>query len=209
VDGYILTMFKGGLLVRKILLVLCFLGVQMVHAEEKQNGDIALFAMGCFWCGEVAFKNSDDYTLIPGVLEIKVGYSGGETTNPTYPSHQGHYEVVQVKYDPNIISYQKLLEIFWRNIDPFDSKGQFCDKGASYLAAIFYHSPAQQEQATRSKQMMEKRFGQSVIMPILEAKPFYLAEDYHQEYHLKNPLRYKYYRWACRRDQRLQEVWGE
>ena len=168
----------------------------------------AVFAGGCFWCMEPPFDRLD------GVIATTSGYTGGTLADPTYEQvsagHTGHYEAVRVTYDPSVIDYARLLEVFRRNIDPLDAGGQFCDRGDQYRSAIFYSSPAQKAQAQASKQALEKsgRLAGDIVTPILEASTFYEAEDYHQNYYEKNPLRYRFYRFSCGRDDRLEEVWG-
>ncbi|MGS2720982.1 peptide-methionine (S)-S-oxide reductase MsrA [Paraglaciecola aestuariivivens] len=168
----------------------------------------AYFAGGCFWCMEA------DFEKLPGVLNVVSGFTGGSLKNPTYSgNHQGHYEAVEVSYDPNKVSYQALLEYYWRHIDPFDATGQFCDKGESYLSAIFVANEQQQTLAQDSKSKIQAKFPeQQVITPILATSTFYPIkgqESYHQDYYKKNPVRYKFYRWNCGRDQRLAEIWGD
>jgi peptide-methionine (S)-S-oxide reductase len=169
---------------------------------------VATFAGGCFWCME------PPYDKLHGVKSTVSGYMGGDIKNPTYEQvsrgGSGHAEVVQVTYDPDVVSYEKLLEVFWRNVDPFDAGGQFCDRGDSYRTAIFYHTQAQERAARASKERLEdsRRFAQPVVTGITEAGEFYPAEDYHQNYYEKNPVRYKYYRWQCGRDDRLEEIWA-
>jgi peptide-methionine (S)-S-oxide reductase len=163
----------------------------------------AVFAGGCFWCMEAAFTHRD------GVIDVVSGYTGGERANPSYQNHQGFVEAVQVSYDPAQVSYPQLLDIFWRNIDPLDNGGQFCDRGPSYRSAIFAQTDAQRTLAQQSLAEMARRFApDKVYTEIRPASKFWPAEDYHQDYYLKNPVRYKYYRWNCGRDQRLQHVWG-
>lgn len=172
------------------------------------TADKAIFAGGCFWCMESDFEKLD------GVNEVISGFTGGTLANPTYNgNHTGHYEAVEIDYDPAKLSYQDLLDHFWINIDPFDDKGQFCDKGFSYLSAIFVEGDEQRNMAEASKEAVIKRFPkQKVVTPILTASTFYPIkgdESAHQDYYKNNPLRYKYYRWGCGRDQRLDEIWGE
>jgi peptide-methionine (S)-S-oxide reductase len=164
----------------------------------------ALFAGGCFWCMESAYEKQK------GVTGVVSGFTGGTLKNPTYSgNHEGHFEAIEVTYDPSVVSYQELLDLFWRNIDPFDDKGQFCDKGPSYRSAIFPATAAERKMADQSKAMVAARFGgQEVHTEILEAGAFWPVEEHHQDYYLKNPVRYKYYRWNCGRDQRLQQLWG-
>jgi len=177
------------------------MSVPHVSAEK------AYFAGGCFWCMEADFEKLD------GVSEVVSGFTGGTITNPTYNGdHTGHYEAVEITYDPTIVSYQGLLDHFWKNIDPFDDRGQFCDKGFSYLSAIFVSNESEKNLAEASKQKVMAQFPkQKVVTPILSASTFYPikgAEIGHQDYYKKNPVRYKLYRWNCGRDQRLEEIWG-
>ncbi|MCL4160561.1 UNVERIFIED_CONTAM: hypothetical protein GTU68_062550 [Idotea baltica] len=170
--------------------------------------DKAIFAGGCFWCVESDFEKLD------GVSEAVSGFTGGTLENPTYSgNHKGHYEAVEVTYDPNIVSYQRLLDYFWRHIDPFDAKGQFCDKGFSYLSAIFVANQHERTLAEKSKQQMIDQFpNQTVVTPIIDASTFYPIagnESFHQDYYKNNSIRYKYYRWNCGRDQRIEEIWGK
>lgn len=169
--------------------------------------DRAYFAMGCFWCAEADFEKID------GVYEAVSGYAGGHTENPTYEQvtggDTGHYESVRVSYDPTKLSYADLLDVFWKNVDPFDPAGQFCDKGSSYRAAIFPSNARERRLAEKSVEDVEARFGREVAVNIVSAPTFYRAEEYHQDYSDKNPLQYRFYRTGCRRDARLDEVWGE
>ncbi|MGB7405335.1 MAG: peptide-methionine (S)-S-oxide reductase MsrA [Pacificimonas sp.] len=168
--------------------------------------DRAYFAMGCFWCGEADFEKID------GVTEVVSGYAGGTTDNPTYDQvtggNTGHYEAIEVRYDPDVVSYNELLNVFWRNVDPLDARGQFCDKGSSYLSAIFPRNAPERDAAAASLDRVEARFDQPVATKIVAAPTFYRAEEYHQDYYEKNPIRYKFYRSGCRRDERLEELWG-
>lgn len=172
------------------------------------HADTAVFAGGCFWCTE------SDFEKLEGVRSAVSGYTGGHTKNPTYKEvtykNTGHYEAVKVDYDPEKISFQELLDHYWTTIDPFDPRGQFCDKGHSYKSAIFVANKDERERAELSKAKHQKSFGDSlpITTVILDSSTFYDAEDYHQDYYKKNPLRYKYYRWNCGRDQRLQAIWG-
>lgn len=183
------------------------LSVQTVNgASEAQQK--AVFAGGCFWCMEADFEKLD------GVSEVISGFTGGTLKDPTYNgNHQGHYEAVEIYYDPEKLSYQDLLDHFWRNIDPFDDQGQFCDKGHSYLSAIFVADEMQRKLAEVSRQKVVKQFPkQNVVTPILDAATFYPIQGEeigHQDYYKKNPVRYKYYRWGCGRDKRLEEIWGK
>ncbi len=170
---------------------------------------VATFAGGCFWCMEPPFDKLD------GVLATTSGYTGGSKVDPTYEEVSaggtGHFEAVQITYDPAKVSYDRLLEVFWRNVDPLDAGGQFCDRGEQYRTAIFVHDEEQRRLAEQSKQALvdSKRLDGPIVTEIVTAGPFYPAEEYHQDYYEKNPLRYKFYRWNCGRDQRLAQVWGE
>jgi len=168
----------------------------------------AVLAGGCFWCMESDFEKLD------GVSDVVSGFSGGTHPDPTYKGdHSGHYEVVEITYDPEIIDYQGILDYFWVNHDPFDAHGQFCDKGPSYLAAIFVADDSERAIAEKSRQQVIKMFPEQVVVtPILPRSTFFPIkgdESYHQDYYKKSPLRYKYYRWGCGRDQRLTEIWGD
>jgi peptide-methionine (S)-S-oxide reductase len=167
----------------------------------------AIFAGGCFWCMEPPFDK------LPGVVATTSGYTGGQKMNPTYEQvsagDTGHVEAMQVTYDPKLVSYEKLLEVFWRNVDPLDKGGQFCDRGSTYTTAIFYANEEQKKLAEQSKAAIEKKLGKAIVTAIRPAATFYAAEDYHQDYYQKNPLRYKYYRHSCGRDQRLEQLWDK
>ena len=166
----------------------------------------ATFAGGCFWCMEPPFDKLD------GVISTISGYAGGKKKNPTYEEvsagNTGHAEVVQVTYDPKKITYEKLLDVFWHNVDPLTANRQFCDVGSQYRTAIFYYDETQKRLAEESKKALAKRFKEPIVTEIVAASEFYPAEDYHQDYYIKNPLRYKYYRYSCGRDQRLEALWG-
>lgn len=172
---------------------------------QMPNREKATFAGGCFWCMEPQFKD------IEGVESVMVGYTGGTMPNPTYEQvssgDSGHVEAIEVNYDPAKVSYETLLGIFWQNIDPLDEEGQFCDKGAQYRAAIFYHNDTQRVSAEASKADLAAKLNAEVATLIEPAKVFYKAEDYHQEFYIKNRERYKSYKKACGRDERLREVW--
>ncbi|EHJ92659.1 peptide-methionine (S)-S-oxide reductase MsrA [Vreelandella boliviensis] len=177
------------------------------QSSQQQSSAEATFAGGCFWCMEPPYDNQ------LGVSATTSGYIGGELENPSYEDitrgDTGHAEVVKVEYDSEQISYEQLLEIFWRNIDPFAVDRQFCDVGDQYRSAIFYHDEAQRELAEASKAEMEARFDREIATQIVPATTFWPAEEYHQDYYQKNPVRYKFYRYSCGRDGRLEEVWGE
>lgn len=170
--------------------------------------DTATFAGGCFWCMEPPFDK------LPGVVSTTSGYMGGTVSNPTYDQVSaggtGHAEVVQVVFEPARVEYSRLLEVFWRNIDPLTPNRQFCDAGSQYRSAIFHHDEQQGTAARMSKQALEKsgRFKQPIVTEIVGASTFYAAEEYHQDYYTKNPIRYKFYRGRCGRDARLDELWN-
>jgi peptide-methionine (S)-S-oxide reductase len=164
----------------------------------------AMFAGGCFWCME------SDYQDREGVIDVVSGFTGGTLANPTYSgNHEGHFEAIKVTYDPAVISYQQLLDVFWVNVDPFDNAGQFCDKGFSYRSGIFPATDEELKLAEQSRAVVETRFAaDKVYTEIRPAGDFWPVEEGHQDYYLKNPVRYKYYRWNCGRDQRLKKIWG-
>ncbi|MEO7558402.1 MAG: peptide-methionine (S)-S-oxide reductase MsrA [Gammaproteobacteria bacterium] len=194
------------------LLSLGLFGIAQGTTEPTENGKdlaTATFAGGCFWCVE------SDFDKVQGVVSTTSGYTGGEKKNPNYTEVSaggtGHAEAVQIVYDPKKISYAELLKVFWRNVDPLDAQGQFCDKGDQYRAEVFYHNDEQKQLAGQSKAALEKsaRFKQPIVTKIVPATQFYPAEEYHQDFHNKNPLRYKFYRFNCGRDQRLEDLWGK
>jgi len=174
--------------------------------EKKREKEMATFAGGCFWCMQSPFDQ------LRGVLSTTVGYAGGDTLNPTYEEvcsgKTGHIECIQVVYDPNLVNFTQLLDIFWHNIDPTQPNGQFSDHGNQYRTIIFYHDATQKQLAEASKAALGKRFAR-IYTEILPAKTFYPAENYHQDYYKKNPVRYESFRIACGRDQRLDEIWGD
>ena len=183
-------------------------GPEDQRAAAVPGVQVATFAGGCFWCMQPPFDHTE------GVISTVVGYTGGRTENPTYEevSYQdtGHAESIQVTFDPARVSYEQLLDVFWHNIDPLARDRQFCDVGAQYRSAIFTHDETQQRLALESKKKLEEsgRFSEPIATQIVPASAFYPAEDYHQEYYRKNPIRYKFYRFNCGRDQRLRELWG-
>jgi len=162
----------------------------------------AIFAGGCFWCVEDAFDKVD------GVTETVSGYAGGTKPNPTYGDHEGYQEAVKVTYDPTKVTYAKLLDTYWHNIDPFDANGQFCDQGNAYRSAIFYGNDEEKGLADSTKQQVADRFKEAVVTEIKPTTTFTAAEDYHQNYHNTNPVSYKFYKWNCGRAQRLEQLWG-
>lgn len=187
----------------RIFLAVVLYSIQTVSFAAN---DVAIFAGGCFWCMEGPFDELD------GVISTTSGYTGGHLKNPTYKQTSsgttGHYEAVQIEYDSSKISYQQLLDVYWKNIDPFDARGQFCDKGPQYRAAIFTSNDKEKELAVKSKSALQAKLKNraTVVTEILPAKKFYAAEDYHQDYYIKNPVRYKYYRYGCGRDNRLEKI---
>jgi peptide-methionine (S)-S-oxide reductase len=182
---------------------------QMAKLPAAPPGSaVATFAGGCFWCMEEPFDKLD------GVLATTSGYAGGQKRNPTYEEVSagvtGHTEVVQVLYDPKKVSYEKLLDVFWRNIDPTVKDRQFCDVGSQYRSSIFVHTDEQRRAAEASKSALEKSkpFKDAIVTPVVAATEFWPAEEYHQDYYRNNPIRYKYYRTGCGRDARLKQLWG-
>lgn len=184
----------------------------LADSAEKQTATTlasAIFAGGCFWCME------SDFDKLDGVVNVVSGYSGGSAETATYKqvsyTETGHYEVVEVTYDPAKVTYAELVEYFWRHVDPTDPNGQFCDKGSSYRTAIFYSSDEEKTIVDASLAALErnKPFADDIVTAILPAQPFYTAEDHHQDYYQRNPVRYKFYRNGCRRDQRIAELWGK
>lgn len=193
-----------------LVLLLALLTISTTGAEEMETElQTATFAGGCFWCMEHTFDE------VVGVITTTSGYIGGTTHNPSYEAVSaggtGHTEAVQVLYNSRKVRYEDLLKVFWRNIDPTARNQQFCDRGSQYRSGIFYHDDAQKERALQSKTTLEKEkpFEGPIETEVTKATQFYPAEEYHQDYHLKNPLRYKVYRFGCGRDQRLAQLWGK
>lgn len=194
----------------KRALVILFAATVLMTAlgvsAEAQERAMATFAGGCFWCMEEA------YDEVEGVLETISGFAGGDVPNPTYRQvvrgNTGHYEVVQITYDPSVVSYEEILEEFWVNVDPFDAGGQFCDRGPHYRTAIFYHNDEQRRLAQESRREVAAEFDREIVTEIIELDAFYEAEAYHQDYYQENPVRYNFYKTACGREARLQEIWG-
>ena len=185
-----------------ILLQLLIISPTKVVAESKQ----AIFAGGCFWCLE------HDLEKLDGVVSAESGYSGGDLVNPSYENHIGHQEVVKVTFNSDIISYKDLLNNYWINIDPFDNKGQFCDRGDSYKPVIFTSNKEQKLDALESKKNISIDLNiplDQIKVDIVDSKTFWIAEDYHQNYSSKNPFKYNFYRNSCGRDNKLKKVWGE
>lgn len=189
------------------VLLLSVVSLQLFSMKEASAAKTIL-AGGCFWCMESDFEKLD------GVSEVVSGFTGGEISNPTYRgNHEGHYEAVEITYDPDVVDYQGILDHYWVNIDPFDAKGQFCDKGSSYLSAVFVANEAERLLAEKAKQKVIGMFpGETVVTPILNTSAFYPikgAESHHQDFYKHNPIRYKAYRWGCGRDKRLKTIWGD
>ena len=186
-----------------IAILLCFASVGAADAQELAK---ATFAGGCFWCMEPPFDALD------GVVSTTSGYTGGQTANPTYEQvsagKTGHAEAVEIVYDPRKVTYARLLEVFWRNIDPLTANAQFCDTGSQYRAVIFVHDATQRRLAEASKDAVAQRLQKPIVTEITAASQFWPAEEYHQDYYKKNPIRYKFYRTSCGRDRRLEAIWG-
>ncbi len=192
------------------VLLLCLFAIipRCVSAAESIPGSAsAIFAGGCFWCME------PPYDKLEGVFSTTSGYIGGHVEAPSYEQvssgSTGHVEAVLIEYDPNVINYEELLEVFWRNIDPLDDRGQFCDRGEQYRSAIFYRDERQLELAQESKAAIAETLDADIATEILMASEFYPAEEYHQDYYMENPLRYRFYRFSCGRDGRLEELWSK
>ena len=190
------------LIVFYILLKLLIACPLQAFAESEE----AIFAGGCFWCLE------HDLEKLDGVVSAESGYSGGDLINPTYQDHSGHQEVVKVIFDPNVLSYKDLLQQYWFNIDPVDDKGQFCDRGNSYKPVIFTSNQEQKSEAKDSQETISIGLNvplDQLKVDIVDSKAFWVAENYHQDFAVKNPLKYNFYRTSCGRDNRLKKVWGE
>ena len=179
---------------------------KQLQSDQKPMRASAIFAAGCFWCVEA------DFDKLPGVLETISGYTGGRTANPTYKQvsggSTGHTEAVEIVYDPSKVTYPQLLEHFWRNVDPTVKNRQFCDVVEEYRSAIFVRNESERKLAEDSKKKVAAQLGVAVYTEISDAATFYKAEEYHQDYYKKNPVQYKFYRWNCGRDQRLEQLWG-
>ena len=212
-----MTKRKIGSIFLALVTVAAIGGFVVIAADNGGRGNVgqapetsvATFAGGCFWCME------PPYDKLEGVISTTSGYAGGHTANPTYGAvsggRTGHTEAVQIVFDAAVVSFDALLEVFWRNIDPTTPDRQFCDHGSQYRSAIFYHDAKQQAAITRSRERVSqsKPFEDEIVTEVLPITEFYAAEDYHQDYYLKNPVRYKLYRYNCGRDRRLKELWGD
>ena len=192
-----------------LLVAVLIVGTSSISRAAENDLRIATFAGGCFWCVESDFDN------VPGVVRTISGYTGGALKDPTYKQvsagGSGHIEAVQIFYDPKKVTYAMLLDFLWRSVDPTDGGGQFCDQGEIYQTAIFANSSEQKRSAEDPKRQLQASGGlkEPIVTPIVAAGPFYAAEDYHQNYYKVNPIRYKFYRYSCRRDARLNELWGK
>ena len=189
---------------KKILLfvTIFLINVNLSASENKK----AYFAGGCFWCMEESFDS------VNGVLSSVSGYSGGHLKNPTYQDviykDTGHVEAIEITYNPKVVSYEKLLNIYWKNIDPFDSEGQFCDKGKSYRSVIFFQNQLEKEFINKSFKDLEKKFSNKIVTLVWKFEEFYPAEDYHQDYYEKNFIRYLMYKKGCKREETLKRIWN-
>jgi len=188
----------------KYLLVIVLL--MYSNAGQTQNTKTAYFAGGCFWCMEEVFEN------VNGVIDVVSGYSGGTTEYPTYKEvtygNTGHFEVIEIKYDPEMVNYENLLNIFWINIDPFDADGQFCDKGYSYRSVAFYLLDTEKDLITNSITILEKKFNKKIVTYVRKFDRFYKAEEYHQDYYVENFINYLRYKKVCRRVKILEKIWN-
>ncbi|MDE0031083.1 MAG: peptide-methionine (S)-S-oxide reductase MsrA [Deltaproteobacteria bacterium] len=192
---------------KQIMLTVAAALLLVAHTASAQQLPKAVFAGGCFWCVE------SDFDKVPGVVSTVSGYTGGKTADPTYrqvtAGGTGHYEAVEITYDPAKVGYEALLTAFWHSVDPTDDGGQFCDRGQSYETAVFVANDKERRLAEASKAAAQKQLDRPIVTPILPAGPFFAAEDYHQDYYKKNPVRYRYYRFSCGRNRRVRDVWGE
>jgi peptide-methionine (S)-S-oxide reductase len=192
-----------------LAILVAITGSVFANSAIAQKTETAILAGGCFWCIET------DYDNVTGVLDTVSGYTGGTLENPTYKTvsagGSGHLEALKITFDPDVISYSEILDVFWRSVDPTDAGGQFCDRGHSYTTAIFPTSEEQQKTSELSKRLIDASglLKDPVITPIIPATAFYPSEDYHQDYATKNPIRYKFYRYRCGRDARVEELWGD
>ena len=203
------TLQRPGLIAISLLSFALLASGPSSTVQAASTSAKAYFAGGCFWCMEEAFEKVD------GVTAVISGYMGGTVASPTYEEvsagRTGHAESVEVTYDPTRVTYQKLLEAFWHNVDPLTPNAQFCDHGSQYRSAVFYSSDEEKRQAEESKAAIEqsKKFPSPIVTQLVPSSTFYPAEDYHQDYYKKNPLRYKYYKYGCGRAQRLESLWGK
>ena len=198
-----------SLVLASVVVAAVSVGVPVAQAVQGGTGrtETAVFAAGCFWCTEA------DFDKLAGVKSTTSGYTGGRTDKPTYEQVSaggtGHIEAVRIEFDPAVVTYEALLDHFWKNVDPFNARGQFCDIGESYKPVIFTADERQRTAATRSRDRLQMQFKERIVVEIRPAATFYRAEEYHQDYYKKNPVRYNFYRWNCGRDNRLAQVWGD
>jgi len=199
--------FPAGIVLSLALIVAPVAGASAQSAPPAPATAVATFAGGCFWCTEA------DFDKVDGVIGTTSGFIGGMVVNPTYEQvvtgRTGHTEAVEVVYNPAVVSYEKLLDVFWKNHDPLAKDRQFCDRGNQYRPGIFYYTDEQRQLAEATKKKHQARFKQPIQTEITAASTFYKAEDYHQDYYKKNPTRYQFYRFNCGRDARLEELWGK
>lgn len=208
-DTNMTTQRRFMALARGLITCMVLAIIALIETAGASQSAKAYFAGGCFWCMEEAFEK------VEGVVSVVSGYMGGTVANPTYEEvsagRTGHAESVEVTYDPTRVTYQKLLDAFWHNVDPLTPNAQFCDHGTQYRSAVFYSSEEEKRQAEESKAAIEqaKKFPAPIVTQLVPAGTFYPAEDYHQDYYKKNPLRYKYYKYGCGRANRLEALWGK
>lgn len=194
-------------MIKYVLALVALLLPLTASADDAENTARLVVAGGCFWCVE------SDFDRVPGVISTVSGYTGGSLENPTYRQVSGggtgHLEAVEITYDPSKVALDDLLVAFWHSVDPTDPDGQFCDRGHSYKTAVFVSNPEERAVAEMSRDAAEAELGQTIVTQISDAAPFYPAETYHQDYYMKNSVRYKYYRWACGRNQKVESLWGD
>lgn len=192
---------------KSILFAAAFAGTVTAMGAAAQERETIVLAGGCFWCVE------SDFDHVEGVLDTVSGYAGGTSENPTYEQvsygETGHYEVVRITYDPSVVGYRELADIFWRTIDPTDDGGQFCDRGSSYRTAVFPQTPDETAEAEASRAAAQEALGEEIVTEIIPDAAFWPAEDYHQNYYQENPVRYNFYRRACGRDATVRNIWGD
>ncbi|MFZ1772446.1 MAG: peptide-methionine (S)-S-oxide reductase MsrA [Rhizobiaceae bacterium] len=188
---------------KRLLAATLFSAAALIAPSNAAGTETAVFAGGCFWCVET------DFDSVKGVISTTSGYAGGTMANPTYENHEGNVEAVRIEFDPAQVSYDQLVSAFLRSVDPTDDGGQFCDRGPAYKTAIFTFSDAQKASAAAAVKQAETDLGKKVVTPVKDFTTFGEAEDYHQDYHHKNPVKYKYYRFSCGRDAAVKDLWGD
>lgn len=188
---------------KRLLAATLFSAAALIAPSNAAGTETAIFAGGCFWCVET------DFDSVKGVISTTSGYAGGTMANPTYENHEGNVEAVRIEFDPAQVSYDQLVSAFLRSVDPTDDGGQFCDRGPAYKTAIFTNSDAQKASAAAAVKQAEADLGKKVVTPVKDFTTFGEAEDYHQDYHHKNPVKYKYYRFSCGRDAAVKDLWGD